>query len=198
MSILSIVVGVLCAAVLGLIVVSVAMARQIGILLERISPVGAMMNDSGPKLGEQAPKMVIPSLTGSAMTLGGPSLKSTLVFFLSPTCPVCKKLIPVLKEMQISEGNWLQIYLASDGQEAKHRKFIEEQGLQDMPYLLSEQLGMTYKVARLPFAVLMDEEGTVKSKGLVNSREQIESIFNAHESGYSSIQDLVQQGAAIH
>ncbi|HEY4663510.1 MAG TPA: redoxin domain-containing protein, partial [Comamonas sp.] len=163
------------------------MARQIGILLERISPVGAMMNDSGPKLGEQAPKMVIPSLTGSAMTLGGPSLKSTLVFFLSPTCPVCKKLIPVLKEMQISEGNWLQIYLASDGQEAKHRKFIEEQGLQDMPYLLSEQLGMTYKVARLPFAVLMDEEGTVKSKGLVNSREQIESIFNAHESGYSSI-----------
>lgn len=198
MSILSIVVGVLCAAVIGLIVVSVAMARQIGILLERISPVGAMMNDSGPKLGELAPKMVIPNLTGPAMTVGGPSLKSTLVFFLSPTCPVCKKLIPVLKEMTVSEGNWLQIYLASDGQESKHRKFIEEQGLQDIPYLLSEQLGLTYKVARLPFAVLMDEEGTVKSKGLVNSREQIESIFNAHESGYLSIQDLVQQGAAIH
>lgn len=198
MSILSIVVGVLCVAVFGLIVVSIAMARQIGILLERISPVGAMMNDSGPKLGELAPKMVIPSLTGAAANLGGPALKSSLVFFLSPTCPVCKKLIPVLKEMQISEGNWLQIYLASDGQETKHRKFIEEQQLQDLPYLLSEQLGLTYKVARLPFAVLMDEEGVVKSKGLVNSREQIESIFNAHESGYMSIQHLAQQGAAIH
>ena len=198
MSILYIVVGVLCVAVLGLIVVSVAMARQIGILLERISPVGAMMNDSGPKLGEVAPKMVIPSLTSNAVTLGVPALKSSLVFFLSPSCPVCKKLIPVLKEMQISEGNWLQIYLASDGPEAKHRKFIDEQDLHGMPYLLSEQLGVTYKVARLPFAVLMDEEGVVKSKGLVNSREQIESIFNAHESGYMSIQDLVQQGAAIH
>lgn len=198
MSILYIVVGVLCVAVLGLIVVSVAMARQIGILLERISPVGAMMNDSGPKLGEVAPKMVIPSLTSDAVTLGVPALKSSLVFFLSPSCPVCKKLIPVLKEMQISEGNWLQIYLASDGPEAKHRKFIDEQDLHGMPYLLSEQLGVTYKVARLPFAVLMDEEGVVKSKGLVNSREQIESIFNAHESGYMSIQDLVQQGAAIH
>lgn len=198
MSILYILVGVLCVAVISLIVVAIAMARQIGILLERISPVGAMLNDSGPKLGESAPKMVVPSLTTASMALGGPSDKSTLIFFLSPTCPVCKKLLPVLKEMQVSEGNWLQIYLASDGQENKHRNFIAEQKLEGMPYLLSEQLGVTYKVARLPFAVLLDEEGTVKSKGLVNSREQIESIFNAHETGYMSIQDLAQQSTAIH
>lgn len=198
MSILYILVGVLCVAVIALIVVSMAMARQIGILLERISPVGAMLNDSGPKLGELAPKMVVPSLTTPSVALGGASDKGTLIFFLSPTCPVCKKLLPVLKEMQVSEGHWLQIYLASDGQENKHRNFIAEQKLQGMPYLLSEQLGVTYKVARLPFAVLLDEEGVVKSKGLVNSREQIESIFNAHETGYMSIQDLAQQSTAIH
>ena len=30
-----------------------------------------------------------------------------------------------------------------------------------------------------PFAVLLDGEGVVKAKGLVNTREQLESLFNA-------------------
>ena len=198
MGILHVVVAVIAVAVIGLIIVSVAMARQIGILLERISPVGAMINDSGPKLGEVSPEMTIPSLTGGSVTIGRADPKSTLIFFLSPGCPVCKKLLPSLKEMQISEGNWLKIYLASDGDEAKHRKFIQDQKLENFPYILSEPLGQSYKVARLPFAVLLDEQGIVKSKGLVNSREQIESIFNAHETGYMSIQDLAEKNAVIN
>ncbi len=157
-----------------------------------------MLNESGPKLGELSSKMVLPSLTGEAVVVGGPSLKSTLIFFLSPTCPVCKKLIPALKSIQISERDWLQIYFASDGAQKKHLSFISDQGLEIFPYLVSSQLGLSYQVARLPFAVLLDKEGIIKSKGLVNSREQIESIFNAHESGYMSIQDLMKQGPAIH
>lgn len=198
MGILHIVVAVIAVVVIGLIVVCVAMARQIGILLERISPVGAMINDSGPKLGEVTPEMTIPSLTGGSVTVGRTSTKSSLIFFLSPGCPVCKKLLPTLKEMQVSEGGWLNIYLASDGDESKHRKFIQEQKLENFPYILSEPLGQSYKVARLPFAVLLDAQGVVKSKGLVNSREQIESIFNAHETGFMSIQDLAAKNAVIN
>jgi len=31
----------------------------------------------------------------------------------------------------------------------------------------------------LPYAVLLDDQGLVRAKGLVNNREQLESLFNA-------------------
>ena len=62
--------------------------------------------------------------------------------------------------------------------------------------MLSEHLGVTYRVARLPFAVLLDEQGVVRAKGLVNSREQLESLFNALETGYASVQELASKTAS--
>jgi hypothetical protein len=50
---------------------------------------------------------------------------------------------------------------------------------------------MTYRVSRLPFAVLMGEDGVIKAKGLVNNREQLESLLNAKELGVTSVQDYL-------
>jgi len=47
---------------------------------------------------------------------------------------------------------------------------------------------MTWRVAKLPFSVLLNPQGIITSKGLINSREQFESLFNAQESGVESIQ----------
>lgn len=33
----------------------------------------------------------------------------------------------------------------------------------------------------------------VRSKGLVNSREQIESLFTSHDLGVASVQDYIEQ-----
>ncbi|HBO5589505.1 MULTISPECIES: methylamine dehydrogenase accessory protein MauD [Pseudomonas] len=194
MSLLIFAVCVLTVLVLALIVMVFALARQIGILFERISPVGAMVNDSGPKLGEVSPAFNLPSLTGGLVQIGAVSPKHTLIFFLSPTCPICKKLLPVLASIRQSE-TWLDVVLASDGEEARHRDFIARAELEQFPYVISEQLGVTYRVARLPFAVLLDGEGVVKAKGLVNTREQLESLFNAAETGYASIQDFASRTA---
>ena len=194
MSLLIFAVCVLAVLVLALIVMVFALARQIGILFERISPVGAMVNDSGPKLGEVSPAFNLPSLTGGLIQIGTASPKHTLIFFLSPTCPICKKLLPALKSISQSE-TWLDVVLASDGDEARHRGFIASAELEQFPYVISEQLGVTYRVARLPFAVLLNGEGVVKAKGLVNTREQLESLFNAAETGYASIQDFASRTA---
>ena len=61
------------------------------------------------------------------------------------------------------------------------------------PYILSASLGMTYQVGKLPFAVLIDGEGILRSKGLVNSREHLESLFEAKDLGVASIQEFVRQ-----
>ncbi len=187
--------------VIGLALTVLALARQIGVLYERIAPAGALMISQGPEVGEVAPAFELETLKSKAITVGGvpASDKSTLLFFLSPNCPICDTLIPVLKSIHRSESSWLDIVLASDGEPDQQRAFIEKKGLAEFPYVLSTQLGMTYQVAKLPFAVLLDEKGVLRAKGLTNNREHLESLFEAMEHGVASIQEFMskrQQGVA--
>ncbi|MDC8786383.1 methylamine dehydrogenase accessory protein MauD [Roseateles koreensis] len=184
---------VLWVAVLALLLVVLALSRQIGILYERIAPMGALMMDSGPKVGDAAPRFELPTLGGTTLALGGADAQHshTLLFFLSPTCPVCKKLLPILKSVRKAEGAGLQIVLASDGDRPEHDEFRHRAGLTDFPYVLSTELGMKYQISKLPYAVLIDGSGRISAKGLVNSREQLDSLFAARELGVASVQDYL-------
>ena len=62
-----------------------------------------------------------------------------------------------------------------------------------MPFVLSEGLGRALSVSKLPYAVLLDEEGRVASLGLVNSREHLESLFEAKERGVASLQEYLSR-----
>ncbi|ANQ85420.1 methylamine dehydrogenase accessory protein MauD [Azoarcus olearius] len=182
-------------AVLAALVGLFALARQIGVLYERVAPMGALMLDTGPQVGEAAPVFDLPHLVNARerVSLGLPGDKSTLLFFLSPTCPVCKKLLPILRSANQSERSWLRVVLTSDGEQPEHLAFYDKAGLQDFPYVLSRELGIAYRVAKLPYAVLISEHGRIAAKGLVNSREQLESLFTAKELGVASVQDYLEQ-----
>jgi methylamine dehydrogenase accessory protein MauD len=180
---------------LGVIVALWALARQVGILYERVAPMGALITDAGPKLGEAGPRFGVAALAGGTVAIGGERGKSQLLFFLSPTCPVCKKLLPILKSASTAEKDWLDVVLASDGESTQHLAYYRDQKLAQFAYVLSADLGMTYKVSRLPYAVLLDEKGVIRAKGLINNREQLESLFNAKEIGVASVQEYLQRGA---
>lgn len=178
--------------IIGLAIALLALARQVGILFERVSPMGALVNDSGPEVGSASPKFSLESRTGGIVPIGPRPYRATLVFFLSPTCPVCKKLLPVVQSIREAESRWLDVVLASDGgSPEQHDRFIESAKLGQYPYVLSTELGLAYRVARLPYAVLLDEHGVVRAKGLVNSREQFDSLFNAFDMKTPSIQSYL-------
>ena len=183
-------------AVIVLGVLLWALSRQVGVLFERVAPMGALITDAGPAVGAPSPLFRLNGIQSEAVVVGGTSDKPTLVFFLSPTCPVCKKLIPVLKALRRDEGRGLRVVLASDGERAEHLAFVNEYGLAEMPYVLSTDLGMSYRVSRLPYAVLLDRQGAVAAKGLVNSREQLDSLLNAHDMATPSIQHYLDGKAA--
>lgn len=185
--------GVLLCAVL----VILALSRQIGVLYERVAPMGALTMDRGPAVGEAAPRFDINDLLGRPVAVGGGGGQSQLLFFLSPSCPVCKKLLPILKSVAGTEHAWLRIVLASDGEMPEHLAFYRQAGLERFPYLLSTELGMKFQISKLPYAVLIDESGTIRAKGLVNSREQLESLFTAKELGVASVQEFLATGATL-
>jgi len=170
-----------------------ALVRQIGVLYERVAPAGALMVGRGPRVGEVAPVVRVETLSGAARDVGAPRPdgRATLLFFLSPTCPVCKKLLPALRSALRSEGGWLDLVFASDGPREEHEPFVREAQLDRSAYVLSPALGITYRVEKLPYAVLLDAAGIVRAKGLVNTREHLESLFEAKERGVASIQDFL-------
>jgi methylamine dehydrogenase accessory protein MauD len=153
---------------------------------------------NGLSVGQAAPVVTVNDIEGRTLRVGAerPDGRNTLVMFISPTCPLCKVLLPVLKATQRSEQSWLQILLASDGEHAEHAEFRNRQGLTQFPYVLSPALGIAYQINRLPYAVLLDERGIVLARGLINSREHLESLFEAKRLGVASVQDYLETRAS--
>lgn len=181
--------------VIGLAAVVAALARQIGVLHERVTPAGAMLMNDGARTGHAAPELSLKDIRGNLIEIGGPrdDGRSALLFFLSPSCPVCKTLLPVLRSAQKSESAWLDIVLASDGEMQEQLGFVERERLDDFRYVVSRDLGIRYRVGKLPYAYLIDEQGILRTGGLVNSREHLESIFNARELDVASVQEYIDR-----
>ena len=183
--------------ILGLALTVLALTRQIGLLHERISPVGALSAEAKVKVGDPAPELALIDLHDHPVQIGGASKDEsrTLLFFLSPTCPVCDTLLPTVERVARTEVPRVRVILASDGLPDEHRAFVAEKRISHLPYILSAPLGMTYGVAKLPYAVLIDENGIVAAQGLVNTREHLESLFEAQRRGVASIQDYLEEKA---
>ena len=185
--------GLLWLLVCVLSLVVIALTRQVGLLHERVAPVGALAIERGPVVGELAPERSFANLDGGTIRIGGkdPEDQKTLLFFLSPTCPVCATLLPTLRAMIGSPGSDTRLLFASDGPRAAHESFCKEKDISPVDYILSRELGLTYEVAKLPFAVLIDASGTIRAKGLVNTREHIDSLFEAERLGVASLQEYL-------
>ncbi len=189
---------ILWAAVLALALLVYALTRQVASLYERIAPAGALTVNESLQAGDPAPEVAVRDLHGKPLTLGGTppedaDSRSTLIFFLSPDCPISRTLLPVLRSVAKSE-NWVDVVLASDGGKAdEHEAYVDEHGLAGFPYVLSRTLGEAYGVGKLPYAVLIGEDGRIAALGLVNSREHLESLFEAKERKLGSVQDYLRQ-----
>lgn len=174
-----------------------ALVRQIGVLHERVAPAGALMGREGPRAGDPAPLFELIDWAGRALTLGGTEAreKSTMILFVSPTCPVCKTMLSIVDSVAERERDWLRVVFASDGARAEHEEFVRAHALEKRAYVLSRELGVTYQVSKLPYAVLIDATGTIRARGLVNTREHVESLFEAMQQGVASVQEYLRREA---
>ena len=180
--------GLLWIVVLLLAVAVLALTRQVGVLHERIGPVGALAMGRGPQPGEAAPKVAARTLGSAVLNIGGvlPAGTMQLLFFVSPTCPVCKTLLPTAKAFAETES--LDLVLVGDGDAAEHRKMATRFGISYERFVNSTEVGRAFQVGKLPYAVLISELGIIVAHGLVNTREHLESLVVAHETGLHSLQ----------
>lgn len=183
--------------ILLLAVALLALARQVGVLHMRVAPAGALTTSAGPAVGSAAAAIPATTIEGTTTTVGGHlhGVPLRLLMFVSPSCPLCKNLIPMAKSFARDER--VQLVFIGDDDVGSQRQMIAEHGLGGYQFINGPEVGQAYEVAKLPYAVLMDEHGTILSKGLVNSREHLESLVIAHEMGIQSVQDYIGKLKAV-
>src|SRR4051794_35040552 len=105
---------------LGLIVLG--LARQIGVLHERVAPLGALTTRTAVGIGDRAPEFDVVDLAGRKLHIGGKrgDGRAQLLLFVSPTCPMCKKLLPTARSFARSEHAHLDVVLMGDGDRSSH------------------------------------------------------------------------------
>ncbi|WP_054901789.1 methylamine dehydrogenase accessory protein MauD [Pseudomonas sp. NBRC 111131] len=168
-----------------------ALVRQIGVLHGRIAPAGALMVDKGVTVNDPAPQVTAADRHGRPVNIGYQGERSQLLFFLAPGCPVCKSLLPAVKSIARDNRGALDVIYVSDGDFAEQQALIEANDLQHATYVVGPEIGMAYQIGKLPYAVLIDPAGTLRAKGLVNSREHLDSLFETVHLGSASLQQYL-------
>ncbi|MDD2058464.1 methylamine dehydrogenase accessory protein MauD [Pseudomonas sp. GD03860] len=180
---------------LALAFVLMGLVRQIGVLHARVAPAGALMIDKGVAVNSQAPKLTVADREGRPVNFGYAGEKSQLLFFLSPTCPICKSLLPAIKSVSRQRADDLDVIYVSDGDPVAQEALITGFNLEGATYVVGPEAGMTYQIGKLPYVALIDKGGILRAKGLVNSREHLDSLFEAEHMGVSSLQDFLHGNA---
>ncbi len=125
----------------------VALLRQIGVLHTRVAPMGVHFAGEGPDRDTPAPDR-------SAYDYS--AIPFTLVAFTSPTCELCATLLPQLRHMVTTYDEVDLRILSSSDQQATFESF---------------------KVRSTPYLVAVDQAGTVKSRGVANTLDQVEEML---------------------
>lgn len=131
--------------VLGFTVV--ALLRQIGVLHTRVAPMGVHFAGEGPDRDTPAPDRSAHDYSASPVTL---------VAFTSPTCELCKTLVPQLRHMVTT---------------------YDDVALRTVSSADSEATFQAFKVRSTPYLVAVDQTGTVKSRGVANTLDQVEEML---------------------
>lgn len=165
--------------VLVLLAGFLVMARQIGVLHTRLPSRTARMVNAGPDIGDRIEPFEAADLFGRPVKLPSPGGKNTLLVFVSATCRACVGVVTGLKSLRRTEGDTLRIILVAlaGGGPDSHRSFAKRYRLA-FPYLVGSDLSTKYRIGVTPYAVLLDPEGVVYSKGVVNHLEDVESLLH--------------------
>jgi len=191
--------GALWILIAALVLVLVLLSRQVGALHARVAPAGALAVNTVLEVGQPAPRLSVRTLADQIVQIGGDGAgRSRLLLFLAPDCPISRSLTPVLASLSRTEP-WLDVLLVSDGEaDDAHRSFAGSSDLRELDYALSESLGRACGISKVPYAVLIDEQNRVAALGMVNSREHLESLFEAKETGIESIQAFMAESEQFH
>lgn len=162
-----------------LILLVLGLAREIGLLHRRLAAPGAVMTDEGLKIDEPAPGFQALQLPeGREVEFTPAGATDAVIVFLSTECGICRELMPGLMRGWAEWKDRVRIALVCEGDENAVRKFQDETGVVNLPLFVDPNAAIrtSYGISSTPHAFLLGRSGTVRLKGGVNSRDDIDRM----------------------
>ncbi len=165
------------------VTVTVGLLRQVGILSIRIHPFGARMTDDGLNIGEMFPDIELFEDGKESIKVvhaGAEGAKPQMLVFLTPGCPTCHRLISGVRGLLPETSEKLDWFVISLGERQETESFRAAHKLNgEVPFFRAgRKTGDDLRIRMVPFAFLLDRDGSVKTKGVVNHIEHLESIVS--------------------
>jgi len=162
-------------------IVVLALLRQIGVLHIRIAPAGARITAAGPQIGHIVPTVTLEDMDDPRVRreLTQTMAKDLLLLFVSPSCSMCASLMPAVKALARDSQSDMDWVVVSFGGYDECGQFRRHYGLDFLLFAYAPDIRDQYRITVTPYAVLVNREGVVLSKGLVNHMEHLESLFSA-------------------
>ena len=180
--------------------VNLILMRQIGILYERVAPAGALSTASRLNVGMSPPAHKIVSLSGQNIQIPNKEhldhTGGTFVLFSSPDCPVCKKITPIVMSVLHRHIKIDLVIASAGGNLEKHVAYIKNNKLTRETYVVSDELPLSWGISKLPYGVLLNARGEIAAFGLINTREHVESLFEAYRLNVPSLQAFLSNPPA--
>ena len=128
--------------VIVLALVVLALARQVGVLHERVAPAGALMPTTGPKVGEHTQPATYRDLDGSRSPSAARARTAVPRWCCGSRRPArcARRWCPTAVSMARAER--LRLVFASDGDKLeRHQAYVGDLGIAAYPYVVSQALG---------------------------------------------------------
>ena len=185
---------VLWALVVILFLLVILLYRQLGIMYLG-SAEGVSRDGLAP--GTKAPDFKLADQYGNMQSLSDYRGRPTVLLFGSPHCSPCRILLPQLHDWAKAHPEAGVLWLNAASEE-ESLKFVSDTGatLPIVPYTPQENLMDKYKVRVTPFTVLLDENGIVRAKGLVNTKAGMDLYYREYKdfkSGKTPEQPVTQE-----
>lgn len=186
------------AVVALLAIATLSLLRLVGQLQMRLGPAGAAVTDHGLEIGTSLPDQLDPGL---ARDLDGrfafPRPKDSLLLFVSPACKACDELLKSVTPFQRRYRDRVDLTLVSNSSDAEGNDALAGWARRvRLPFVASVPLAAAARVHGTPFGLWLDAVGVVRAKGIVNHMEHLESLRNAREVGYASLDEYLDSATA--
>ncbi|HEX7345197.1 MAG TPA: redoxin domain-containing protein [Candidatus Limnocylindrales bacterium] len=155
--------------------------RQLGIIQLRLGEEpGALITTTGLDRGSLAPDITGKDPdTGNTVRLADLPKRARAIVFLSPGCLSCEQLVPHLNEVVDVHGNEFDWLVVCQGSQDECRAFRNQTKM--APSVIVDDSGdaeRAYQVELTPFMYLLDWQGRVMIRGVVNNWTQLESMLD--------------------
>jgi methylamine dehydrogenase accessory protein MauD len=159
-------------------VVVVALLRQIGVLLQRVGPRGAMEDEALP-VGSALPEKSIPILGGtSSVTLRGEPDRQLAILFATPSCSLCGEISRAFSQIAYENRDAFRSVVVVSASTRESQQWASTHPTPAATVLSEDRAIEALGIPYTPFVAIVDLTGTVRAAGLVNSAEQIDGLFH--------------------